>query len=116
MNRRPSPNFNSARDVAGQYIFPDCLVRTFEQSPRAKTVVAGSWYHNEEHLPYYIWVTVREDKPPRDSEPPRLIFNLRTAEPIIDKPYFERVCPGKKMADGWRRTSGNWYPFDEHRR
>jgi hypothetical protein len=91
----------------GQYTFPECLVRTLDQNPRAKPGLAGSWYHDEGILPYYIWITMRSEERRPGLAPPHLRFNLRTAEPMFDKPHFERPCPGKRMADGWRPNVAN---------
>jgi hypothetical protein len=101
----------------GEYTFPECVVRLIQKNPRI--VLTGSWYHDESLLPYYISMTLQRVERGEYQDGFHLLFNLRTAELLKldevvterlpretterDVPAFERVCRGKKIADGWKR-------------
>jgi hypothetical protein len=107
----------------GEYVFPECVVRLFQKNPRI--VLTGSWFHDESLLPYYISMNLQRAGAGEIPDGFRLLFNLRTAEllrldevvtrrprqdtpigtTIRHEPAFEKVCPGKKMTDGWQRRN-----------
>ena len=98
----------SLRLSAGQYVFPECILRLLPKNPRPRVSLRASWYHAGTSPPY-IDLTFKND----EQAQLWLLFNLRTAEltEVIDPArlaewnIFERVCPGRKMTDGWQRMS-----------
>jgi hypothetical protein len=99
----------SLRLTAGHYAFPECILRLFPRPPRSRISLTASWYHAGTLLPPYIELNFRND----DQAGLWLLFNLRTAEllevtdptRLAEGNIFERVCPGRKMTDGWQRMS-----------
>jgi hypothetical protein len=110
----------SLRLTSGHYEFPECILRVFDKNPRSKIGLISSWYHEESLLPYYISLKVAGEEKTAARESFSLLFNLRTAEPLevtrwvtwptkngaraTEENFFDRLCPGKKMTDGWRST------------
>lgn len=101
----------------GVFTFPECTLRLFENHPRI--ALSGSWYHSRSTLPYYIAMKLQDEKERPRSETFAFLFDLMTARPLkLEKviteppshgmttsryePAFENVCPGKKLADGWK--------------
>lgn len=107
----------------GEYSFPECMAGLFEKHSRIE--LSASWYHRMSVLPPYISIKLRNAGKHQVPVAFSLLFNLRTAQPLKfekiiserlpsgitasrPEPAFERLCPSKRMADGWKR--GNPQP------
>ncbi|WP_161960623.1 hypothetical protein [Xanthomonas campestris] len=71
---------------------PGCIAKLITSRRASDVSVAGSWYHDEAVLPYYVVVTFNDAgsaAPSADAAGLRIMYNLRTAQ-IIE---IDRVAP-----------------------